>query len=356
MFLERWLSVLRKSKVPMNTLKLRLLSATIASLLLTFSSALTARASLVRTQTIALHKGWNAVYLAVTPSPADPSTVFANTPVSIAAIFLPRDTPVEYIQNPGTISWKKDGWSVWYAPNRPDTFLSNLHSLAGNQAYLLFAQTACTLQVIGTVSLQSVQWRANSFNFVGFPLDDQSPPTFDQFFNGSTAHQPYRIYHLVNDQWMQISGATLTTMQPGEAFWIYCNGSSSYQGPLSAQVPSSQAITFANNADSYITLANQSPNPMTVRLDTVATDAGLPLTIMLRGVTPTNMTEMVFDLPSSIPIASLEPGAATTVRFGLHRANMTSPTQTTLLKLTTDTGAQVWIPVTGTRGDLSASP
>ena len=42
-------------------------------------AALTARSEVSRTQTIALQKGWNSVFLQVSPTNRDPSSVFANT-------------------------------------------------------------------------------------------------------------------------------------------------------------------------------------------------------------------------------------------------------------------------------------
>src|SRR5437870_1051673 len=73
-----------------------------------------------RTQTLALHKGWNSVFLQVTPTNTEPASVFTNLPVTIAATFFAVDRKVEFIQNPGSIPWSKDGWGVWYGANRPD--------------------------------------------------------------------------------------------------------------------------------------------------------------------------------------------------------------------------------------------
>src|SRR5262249_38166103 len=93
-----------------------------------------------RTQIIALHKGWNSVFLQVTPSNTSPAAVFTNLPVTIAATFLAADRKVEFIQNPGSIPWSKDGWGVWYSSSRPDGFLSSLHAIHGNCSYLIYAK------------------------------------------------------------------------------------------------------------------------------------------------------------------------------------------------------------------------
>ncbi len=349
---------LSETKCVMNSLRMCTPLKSFASLLLLLSvvAGSSARADLVRTQTITLHKGWNSVYLQVTPAIPNPAVVFSNTPISVAAIFLPTATPVEFIQNPGTIQWKKDGWAVWYAPNRPDAFLSSLHTINGNRAYLLYAKQDYVWQVTGAVVFEALKWKSSSFNVVGFSLDDQSPPTFDQFFSGSAAHQPYRIFRLVNDQWTLVANPVGTTMQTGEAFWIYCNGGSSYQGPLSVKVPLGQQLAFGTDSDAEVTIANQSPNPMYVRVDTVPGSLGLPMALMVRSVTATNMAELLFDLPAAYPMPALNPGAVTTLRLGVRREQMTQGSQSSLLKFSTDTGVQVWVPVTGTRPDLSATP
>src|SRR5690242_8855370 len=98
------------------------------------------RAENSRTQSFALHKGWNAVFLELTPANPDVNLLFAQAPVSIVATYLAVERPVQFIRDPGTLQWNKDGWAVWYAASRPDAFLSSLHAIYGHQAYLILAQ------------------------------------------------------------------------------------------------------------------------------------------------------------------------------------------------------------------------
>src|SRR5690349_4479206 len=86
-----------------------------------------------RTQTIAIHRGWNAIFLQVTPSNTDPAVVFANTPASIVASYFAVQKPVEFVQNPSSIVWNQQGWAVWYGPGRADGFLSSLRAIYGNR-------------------------------------------------------------------------------------------------------------------------------------------------------------------------------------------------------------------------------
>src|SRR5689334_13930156 len=62
-------------------------------------------AEISRTQTITIHRGWNAVYLQVSPTNRDPSAVFANTPFDIVGTYFPVEKAVQYIQNPSSVGW-----------------------------------------------------------------------------------------------------------------------------------------------------------------------------------------------------------------------------------------------------------
>lgn len=311
-------------------------------------------AEMLRTQTVSLQKGWNSVFLQVAPTNSNPSSLFANTPVSMVATYLAASTPVEFVQNPGTIPWKKEGWGVWYAENRPDAFLSSLANVNGNRAYLIHAQQACVLNIEGSVAFEPVQWKSDSFNFVGFSLDEQSPPTFDKFFAGSPAHRPARIYQLVNDQWTLVTDPVQRAMKSGEAYWIFCKGGSDFQGPLMTKLVSGREIVFGSGGESRLVFINQSGDPLNLRVETVSGD--LPLAYMMRGVSESSIENIAFDLPAIHSLPVIESGETTALWLKLLREQMTSSSQSTLLKISTDNGAQVWIPVRGTRSDLSATP
>jgi hypothetical protein len=318
------------------------------------SAASTSWAGVSRTQTINLRKGWNAVFLQVTPADAAPSSVFANTPVSIVATYLTASSPVQFVQNPGATPWKKNGWGVWYAATRPDAFLSNLSTVNGNRAYLIYSEQNYILNIQGNVTFEPTRWKSDSFNFIGFCLDEQSPPTFDKFFAGSPAHRPCRVYRLVNDEWTLVANPVQSTMKSGEAYWIYCKGGSDYQGPLMTKLVSGQGVTFSSTGESHLLFVNQSGDPLGVRVESVSNE--LPLSYVMRGVSESRIEQVAFDLPASYELPVMEPGETSGLWLKLRRAEMTSASQSALLKISTDNGAQVWIPATGTRDDLSATP
>jgi hypothetical protein len=322
--------------------------------LVAVSLSLGADAENVRPQTISLHKGWNSVFLEVSPTNREPSALFAQTPVAIAATYFAVEKPVQFIQDPGAIGWNKEGWGVWYADNRPDAFLSNLYAVHGNRAFLIFSTQDFVWTVTGTAELAPTRWKNDSFNLVGFGVDAVAPPTFEQFFSGSPAHHPYRIYRLVDGQWMAVTDAVRSTLRSGEAYWVYCNGASDYQGPLRAKIMAGRGIDFGDLSDAWISFANESSDPTRIRVETVGREAPLPLAYTIRGITKGNMLRVSSALPPSYWLPSLEAGESTSLWLKLPREKMTQPVQSTLLKITSDSGVQLWVPVTGRRDSLSA--
>jgi hypothetical protein len=315
------------------------------------------RADNNRIQTIPLHKGWNAVFLEVNPTNSDPATLFAHTPVSVAATYLASDRPVQFIRNPDSMQWNKDGWGVWYAADRPDAFLSSLHAVYGHQAYLILAQQDFTWTVSGPMYFEPLRWKSDSFNLVGFSVDETAPPTFDQFFGGSTAHRPYRIFRLTGDAWTLVSDPIRSTMRSGEAFWVYCSGRSEFQGPLNTRLAAGERVEFGDGTDSWIRLRNDSKDPMLVQVETAGSGEPLPLSYSLVAISSNAMTDVSIPLPAVYRLPVLEPGDTYPLWLGLNRQKMTANTQEQLLKISTDGGTRAWIPIIGYRpADSAATP
>src|SRR5262245_16376635 len=133
------------------------------------------------TQTYSLKAGWNAVFLEVEPQDRDPARVFAGTPVQVVAAFFPQSHPAPYLRNPGDAPWREEGWGVWYAPSRPDAVVTSLRDLGGCRPYLIESAADFEWKITGRVKIKPVRWQPNTYNFLGFSLDPQAPPTFDKF-------------------------------------------------------------------------------------------------------------------------------------------------------------------------------
>src|ERR1051325_604918 len=241
-----------------------------------------------RTQTLQLHRGWNAVFLEVYPDETKPATLFAQTPVDIVAAFFAPGSSAQFMTQPGADLFSQAGWGVWYAVNRPDAFLKTLHAIYGQQGYLIHAKSDYTWTVTGAVVPAQTKWQPNAYNFVGFSVHPVAAPTFAQFFSGAAPLRHNKIYRLVNDTWRRVSDASAETMRSGEAVWVYCDGATTYQGPWRVETTTRLGLVLGHEADS-ITLRNDTANPLTPTVEhVVASGPPVPLSLVVQATSLTN--------------------------------------------------------------------
>lgn len=319
-------------------------------------SAQPAGADALRTQTLALEEGWNAVYLSVDPLETHPAAVFAGTPVDIVASYDGSTLARQFASNPSANLMAELGWGVWYAPSRDDNFLSTLAAIRGPQAYLLHATEAATMALRGAVSAEPMVWGPDAYNFAGYTLHPTAPPTFAQFFNPSEAHQGQAIYRLVNGAWKKVQNPATEPMRSGEAFWVYCSGSSTYQGPLEVKTSTRFGVLLESVSDDVV-LANRADHPIQVQLaHEPPPDGGMSLSILIKAVggeedplksmaVAKGAGAWTQDLPP------LEGGASVRVPLWADPQLLPAGEVNTLICLRTDLGTETWLPVTGYRED-----
>lgn len=313
-----------------------------------------------RTQRVALVQGWNAVFLEVYPAEPEPATVFRGTPVDVVASFFARPVTAQFVANPGADLFRRAGWGVWYAEDRPDAFLKSLHGIQGQQAYLVHATRNFTWEVQGTVVVPDVSWVPNAYNLVGFSVDAQSPPTFAQFFDGSPAHRHNRIYRLQDGAWRQVTAPGAETMRSGEAFWIYCEGASKYSGPLGVETRTRQGILLGSSA-APLTLRNHATYPLAATIEhRPSVGPPVPLAVVVRALGQTEGQIAAVSSPRpdgawTLDLPALEAGQALQIPIEARAEAMTLPTQASVLRVRSDVGAEVWLPVLATRPDLEES-
>lgn len=310
----------------------------------------------LRTQTIQLAAGWNAVFLEVEPLNPDPAVVFAGTPVEVVGGFVARTASAQFVSNPGANLFRRAGWGVWYSPDRPDAFLKTLHGIHARQGYLIESRQAFTWNITGQVVSEEVRWQPNAYNLVGFSVVETGAPTFGQFFAGSTAHRHDRLYRLEQGVWRKVVDASGESMRSGEAFWIYCDGASTYQGPLGVQTAFGHQLSLGRGTDA-LTLRNATSHPLTPQLELVATSGPpVPMSVIIKAVGGKTLTEtLTAAKPAAAwtqPLPALEAGAAVRLPFEARLEAMTQAYQTSLLKVSTDLGTVNWLPVVALRKDL----
>lgn len=331
----------------------------VCSLSVSLAFSIQTRADASRTQTIQLSQGWNAVFLEVYPPDSDPEIVFTNTPVDIAATFYSPGSPAQFITDPSADLFRNAGWGTWYASERPDAFLATLHAIYGQQAYLIHSKSAFTWQVTGAVVPAEVRWQTGDYNLVGFSVHRQAPPSFAQFFRGSKALRHDRIYRLANGTWRRVLNPAAEAMRSGEAFWIYCDGACQYQGPLRVETTARQGVLLAAEADGLV-LRNQTDHPISPTVEHTGSGTNsVPLSIVIQAVGDSaaplrSVSAPQLDGPWTQPLPPLEAGRSVRVPLEVRRQDMNFHTQSSVLKISTDIGTEIWIPVIGVREDLKS--
>lgn len=310
----------------------------------------------MRTQTIQLVEGWNAVFLEVEPPDPDPAVVFAGTPIEQAAGYYARTTSAQFVGNPSANLFKRAGWGVWYAADRPDAFLKTLHAVHGRQGYLVQSRQAFTWNVTGYVVSDEVRWKPNAFNLVGFSVASRGAPTFAEFFEGSKAHRHDRLYRLEGGNWRRITDPTSETMRSGEAFWIYSAGFSTYQGPVTVRTQIGQQVLLGSKPQDIV-LRNATGHPVTATLEHVPVSAEpVPMSVVIQAVIGNSTLRSVAAAkPGGAWVQSLPPiegGAGLRIPLEVRREDMRQAHQISMLKISTDLGTETWLSVAAIRKDL----
>lgn len=311
----------------------------------------------VREQILELQEGWNAIFLEVEPADPDPGRVFGELPVDIVASFYARVASAQFVTDPGANLFRRAGWGVWYADDRPDAFLGTLHAIHGQRAYLIHATAAFTWRIQGEVVAEDVVWQSRAFNLVGFSVRPTGAPTFAEFFAGSRAHRHNRIYRLAQGSWRRVTDPASETLRSGEAFWIYCDGVSTYQGPLRVGTRLQRSLILGTGT-AALTLRNETRHPVAPTLELIAgADEAVPLSLVIQAVGDgENLVRRVAaPLPSGPwvqELPALDAGRAVRVPFEVRREAMGARRQTSVLKISTDMGTEHWLPVISVRDDL----
>ncbi|MBF0452261.1 MAG: hypothetical protein HQK75_16280 [Candidatus Magnetomorum sp.] len=308
----------------------------------------TAFAGLTRIQTIDIHAGWNAIFLEVEPDQPDPDLLFAETSIKQVLAYYTKISPVQYIQSPDEIEFKQNGWYRWVPSEHPESILNNLHRLQANHAYLVFSETNYTWNLTGTPFFQNRIWQPDSFNFTGFHVDPQAPPTFFQFFEGSKSHEKLIIYTLNQNNWEKIEYPSETNITSGKAYWVYCTGGSEYQGPMKIILPSpDNALSYYLTNPLYeIRIVNQSPNPLSFTmmplLNTNENNTPVPLSIIIYSDT---MQKGFEPFTAYTPENSIEAGDFSQIKLAIRRKEINQDSVSNLLKIMDDVGDVFYVKV-----------
>ena len=224
------------------------------------------------TQTLELAPGWNAVFLEVQPAENECSAVFSGLPVESVWLWNRRFQPVQFVQEPENLTPADPDWLTWFPEHHESAFLTDLYAVNAGQRYLiqLSGSTEQTLVLEGRREVRKIDWVPDSFNFAGFHVDASSPPTFKRFFGSEKALSGQPVYRtLPNGQNQLVQNPETETLRQGEAYWVYCKGTSDFCGPLKVDFPIRDGLVFGELLrEQSLKLINESDESrvVTVRL------------------------------------------------------------------------------------------
>lgn len=107
-------------------------------------------------RTLKLAKGWNAVYLELTPETSDPAAFFAFADVTRAGSYQTGayDKTAQYDSEGNSLNQKPVSYLVW----EKGSSASTLKSLTGGHVYLVYAKEAATTEYRGVPALPRMNW------------------------------------------------------------------------------------------------------------------------------------------------------------------------------------------------------
>jgi hypothetical protein len=257
----------------------------------------------------------------------------------------PNTSTVEFIQHPDVPVPTGSLWLVYYPS---DPVVTNLHAIHGETPYLIHlgGTENVTWTVTGEPSIPHIDWKSNSFNFVGFHLDPNQGPLFGDFFSSSLAHDPNTAYVLNNitGNWEQVTDPATTAMLRGEGFWIYCKGSSQFTGPLSLQLEQSTGLHYGKALpEQNVVLRNSSAADKNVSLSVPASP--LRDSFYYWVFDPNNEVAGWTPFPAPFEVAIPAAGSQR-LRLGVKRAGLEADTAYEQNMTVTDSeGVKILLPV-----------
>lgn len=241
-------------------------------------------------QQITLKPGWNAISVEVQPEDDNIRNIFSGIPVASVWRWIPKGIGGDFIADPAEGLLSIDGWYGYFPEPRPEAFLSNLYTISVNTAYLVKLDDTVnhTITLTGKPQIHKNRWRSSSFTFTGLSVQAGNEPSFGDYFSGSEAHSGQPVYKLNSaGVWELLADPFTETIKRGEAYWIYTEGTSGYQGLLDVKFQQGDSLEYrtmfteldfsvSNLSDvtNFITVSRVNGNNMPMKFKNVDDETG----------------------------------------------------------------------------------
>jgi hypothetical protein len=290
-------------------------------------------------QTFQLRNGWNSIWLELEPTNSSINVAFAGLPLSSVWTYVARDSSVEFIQQQTEELFNNPAWLGYFPPPRPESFLSKLYSVHALRAYLIKLTNSATLTITGTPVVRPVKWVADSFNLRGFPVNPGLPPMFATFFGPSAAHSGQAIYELQgNGQWQLVSPSA--AMKRGEAYWSFCLGASTFQGPTGITLELGEGLNYGAIVNELVpTILNNSTNAQTVCLRDLFYGANNPLSYQTFTSNRLNWVKL------GASCFEIEGGGSLDLRLAMRRKDFVGTNYASIIEVTDTIGTRYLVQV-----------
>lgn len=309
------------------------------------------------TQTVQLRPGWNSIFIQVKPNNGTTETIFADfldgtgPQISSAWTWLAHRAKVDFIQNPDPDALlSQPGWLRYFPAQSSNSFLTNLHSIQANRAYLIKLEGSelATLTITGSPVVPRIKWQPSAFNHQGFHIDPANPPTFSDFFSGSSAQVNQPIYKLINDKWARVDVFS-TVIDPDVAYWVFSKTGSDYTGPLHVELPQSDRLDYDISLDQHVAaLQNKKATNQTVTLQVLGASTGL---IYPNSDTTSNQNWLPLPQPHNLTLAAND---ETLLPLAIRRADFQPGEFKDIVEVISSAGSRWLIPVTASAPPLNS--
>lgn len=225
------------------------------------------------TQAVSLVKGWNAVYLNVSPDQTC-NQLFAG--INVSAVY--QHNPLlnaQYETSPAQPLQRAPEWLTWNNGGS-NSLPPTLFALRAGQAYLISNDAPYTLVLTGRVETISRTWRADDWHLTGFDVAPGGSVTFAQYFGTEMAH--IAKLQRVDSDGISRDIDSGTAIERGRAYWIKTKGKLNVDAPISID---GGIWLNAADATSTLTVSNRSAsasNTLTFTLtDSLLASNAVPL-------------------------------------------------------------------------------